>query len=120
MRFLIDQDVYHVTVCWLKDQGHNVVTAVELGLASSSDEELLKKAVETERIMVTRDKDFGALVFLNNIRETGVILLRINPATIKETHQEIHRLLEEHGENLKGLFCVVEPHRHRVRRLCVL
>ena len=43
MRFLTDQDVYHVTVQWLKDQSYEVVTAAELGLASASDEELLKK-----------------------------------------------------------------------------
>lgn len=37
-----------------------------------------------------------------------------------EVHQEIHRLLAEHGEDVRGLFCVVEPHRHRIRRLSLL
>jgi hypothetical protein len=36
----------------------------------------------------------------------------------EEVHRELHRLLEEHGEDeLRSVFCVVEPHRHRIRRL---
>ena len=68
--------------------------------------------------MVTRDKDFGILVFLNKSLTTGVILLKTTPMTVKEVHEEIYPLLEEHSEaELSGLFCVVEPRRHRIRHL---
>ena len=32
MRLLIDQDVYQVTTAWLRGEGHDVVTARELGM----------------------------------------------------------------------------------------
>jgi hypothetical protein len=36
----------------------------------------------------------------------------------EEVHHELLRLLEEHGdEELRNVFCVVEPHRHRIRHL---
>jgi len=36
----------------------------------------------------------------------------------EEVHRELERFFEEHKEEeLKGLFCVVEPGRHRIRRL---
>ena len=69
-------------------------------------------------MLITRDKGFGGLVFLNKELAMGVILLRMTPMNTKEVHHELRRLLEEHGEDeLRNVFCVVEPHRHRIRRL---
>jgi predicted nuclease of predicted toxin-antitoxin system len=118
MRFLTDQDVYQVTVDRLREWGHNVVTAREVGMQRARDEDLLAKARETNRLFVTRDKDFGALVFLKEELSAGVILLRGIPATIEEVHRELHRLFQEHTEEeLRHHFCVVESHRYRMRHL---
>jgi len=118
MRFLADQDVYQVTVEWLRGEGHEVVTARALEMQRAADDVLLQRARETDRLLLTRDKDFGALVFLEGARTPGVILLRITPATIEDVHEELRRLLWEHSAgSLQGLFCVVEPHRYRTRRV---
>ena len=118
MRLLTDQDVYKITVEQLRAWGHDVVTAKELGMQRAIDRDLLKKAIETGRLFLTRDKDFGALVFLEESLHTGVLLLRITPSTVEDVHRELSRLFLEHPEDeLKHLFCVVEPHRHRIRRL---
>lgn len=118
MRLLVDQDVYKITVDRLKEWGHDVATVKELGLQGSPDEDVLRIARMENRLLITRDKGFGTLVFLNKTLSTGVITLKITPTTIEEIHQEIHRLLEEHSEGeLKVLFCVVEPRRHRIRHL---
>lgn len=118
MQLLIDQDVYQVTIEWLREAGHDVITAKELGMQRAPDEELLRKAREMDRLFLTRDKGFGALVFLRAEESSGAILLRVTPTTVEEAHQELNCLLEKHEEEeLKGLFCVVEPHRHRIRRL---
>lgn len=118
MRLLADQDVYRTTVEYLKKQGHDVVTARELGLEQAADEDLLRKAKDLGRLFLTRDKGFGALVFLRSEAASGVILLRVTPLTVEEVHHELLRLFKEHEEeDLRRLFCVVEPHRHRIRRL---
>jgi len=118
MRLLADQDVYRLTIEWLRKEGHDIVTAKELGMQQAVDEELLRKAKRTDRLLLTRDKDFGALVFLYEELSAGVIFLRITPATVEEVHQELGRLLQEHDkEELRDLFCVVQPHRHRIRRI---
>jgi len=61
MKFLADQDVYANTVRLLSRLGHDVVTAGQLRLAQAQDTELLRVAHEQGRILVTRDRDFGAL-----------------------------------------------------------
>ena len=118
MRFIVDQDVYRVTIDQLKEWGHDVVTAKELGMQRAADEDLLKKAKERKRLFITRDKDFGSLVFLKGELSAGVIFLRMSPVTAREVHRELQRLFEEHTEpELEHLFCVVEPNRHRIRSL---
>lgn len=118
MRLLADQDVYQVTVEWLRERGHDVVTARELNMQRASDRELLDKAQSLNRVMLTRDKDFGTLVFLRRQTGSGVILLRMTPATMNEVHGALHELLQTlSAAQLQQRFCVVESDRYRVRRV---
>jgi predicted nuclease of predicted toxin-antitoxin system len=117
MRFLLDQDVYASTARFLKNLNHDVVLASEIGHARTTDWTLLQLAQEQGRILVTRDRDFGALVFVKGLR-TGVIYLRVLPSTQNQVHQELSRVLVSHTEEeLMAAFTVVEPGRHRFRRL---
>lgn len=117
MRFLADQDVYATTVHLLRDLGHDVVTAAELGKSRASDTELLQTAIDRDRIMITRDRDFGNLVIVRGVA-TGVIYLRMLPSTLAAVHSELERVLARyHHGILMRAFVVVEPVRHRLRRL---
>lgn len=73
MRLLIDQDIYKITMDHLREWEHDLLTAKELGLQQGSDEDLLKRAQGENRLLITRDKGFGGLVFLNKELATGVI-----------------------------------------------
>lgn len=97
MKFLLDQDVYALTEHFLREQGYDVVTASELGLSRALDSELLKIASEQGQIFVTRDRDYGNLVFVH--------------------HVELKKVLESYSEDeLTKSFVVVEKGRHRIRR----
>lgn len=67
MRFLIDQDVYATTVRFVKDLGHDVLQVAELGLSQ-----------EDNRVFITRDRDFGGLIFVKGLG-AGIIYLRMLP-----------------------------------------
>lgn len=117
MKFLLDQDVFAVTARFLSELGHDVLPAAQIGLAQASDLQLLGVAQEQNRILVTRDRDFGGLVFLENVG-SGVIYLRILPSTQSAVHTELGRVLASYSEQaLAAAFVVVEPGRHRFRRL---
>jgi predicted nuclease of predicted toxin-antitoxin system len=64
MHFLADQDIYRITIDVLKEWGHDVVPIKEIGMARARDENLLSAARKVDRILITRDKDFGELLFL--------------------------------------------------------
>lgn len=118
MRFLSDQDVWQVTVNFLRALGHEVERAADVGLERASDEQLLAYAHQRHQVLVTRDKGYGSLVFLSHREHSGVILLRVSPETVEVVHQELRRFLDEHSEeaDLSGSFVVIEPGRHRIRR----
>src|SRR5207244_891967 len=117
MKFLTDQDVYATTGRFLSALGHDVVTAAQLGLAQGEDAELLRVAHEQGRIFVTRDRDFGGLVFVQG-GGAGVVYLRMLPSTQNAVHAELERALTLYSEQeLQGSFVVIEPGRHRIRRL---
>jgi predicted nuclease of predicted toxin-antitoxin system len=116
MKLLLDHDVYAVTARWLASQGHDVVTANTAGLASASDREVLAAARRDARVLVTRDRDYGSLVFLEG-RSGGVVYLRISPATLDAVHDELATVFQRYTPDLLAhSFVVVEPGRHRVRR----
>jgi predicted nuclease of predicted toxin-antitoxin system len=117
MKFLLDQDVYALTERFFCEIGYDVVTASELGLSRAQDSDLLKLAVEQGRIFVTRDRDYGNLVFVYGVGK-GVIYLRVLPSDMDDVHAELKRVLEIYSEDeLAKSFVVVEKGRHRIRRV---
>ena len=117
MRLLLDQDIYAVTRKFLIEAGHDVAIAAELQLSQAPDEEILKVAEEQNRILVTRDRDYGNLVFVKGIK-TGAIYLRILPNNINTIHSHLKSILQTYSqEELGRAFVVVEPSGHRFRKL---
>ena len=116
MKLLADQDVYASTVQLLRGLGHDVETASERGLAQATDSDLLRLSQADGRIFITRDRDYGGLVFVE-ARGAGVLYLRALPSTLQAVHVELERVLTLYDENaLKNAFVVIEPGRHRLRK----
>ena len=117
MRFLLDQDVYAATARFLASLGHDVVQAGHVGLSQANDQELLAVAQKQGRILITRDRDFGALVFVK-VLGSGVLYLRMLPSTQDSVHAELERVLRSYSEEeLRKAFVVIEAAAHRIRRL---
>ena len=117
MKFLLDQDTYAGTLRFFGSLGHDVVPVAQIGLSQADDETLLRLAQEQGRIFVTRDRDFGNLVFVKFI-ETGVLYLRMVPSTQIEVHRELDRVLKKYSEKeLLKSFVVIEADGHRIRKL---
>jgi predicted nuclease of predicted toxin-antitoxin system len=67
----------------LRDEGHDVMRASEVGQARADDYEILQKAISENRILITLDEHFGDWVILPLSKHPGVIRLKVNPATSK-------------------------------------
>lgn len=117
MNLFLDQDVYNVTARFLVDLEYDVVRAGEIGLSQAADEDLLKAAHQQDRIFVTRDRDYGNLVFVKGM-SGGILYLRMLPQNIAIVHSQLKNVLQTYSESeLKSAFVVIEANGHRFRRL---
>jgi predicted nuclease of predicted toxin-antitoxin system len=117
LRLLLDQDVYYSTEAFLRSLGHGVVTAAQRGYSTSSDLELLNLASTEQCLLVTRDRHFGALVFVQALG-AGVLYLRMRPTDVAAVHSELETVLSSYSQDeLSKTFVVIESGRHRLRHL---
>jgi predicted nuclease of predicted toxin-antitoxin system len=77
MRFLLDESADARLVPYLRANGHDVTSLVTDYPAGLPVPDVLATAVREQRILITNDRDFGDLVFLQEQPHVGVILFRL-------------------------------------------
>jgi predicted nuclease of predicted toxin-antitoxin system len=116
MKILADENIEAAMVGWLRREGHDVAWAAELH-ASDTDVALLQIARESSQILLTRDRDFGELVYRDGRAANGIILVRIQAANQRERLELFQRLWPLIEQHAPGHFIVATKHQVRVRDL---
>ena len=116
MRLLANENFPLDAVLALRENEHNVAWIRE-DAGGSSDEQVLLRAQQEERILITFDKDFGELAFRSKLPVTsGVILFRISVPS----SQYIARIAVQaiaSRTDWAGHFSVIEDNRIRMTAL---
>lgn len=76
MRFLVDANLSPVVAAALRDAGHDSVHVIDLGLFTADDDRILDEAAQDDRVILTADADFGALLAIGGLAKPSVVLLR--------------------------------------------
>lgn len=66
MDFLADENFPLVSIRLLRNAGHNVVSVIE-ATPGGKDRDVLKRAHEENRVVLTFDKDYGELISAQGI-----------------------------------------------------
>jgi predicted nuclease of predicted toxin-antitoxin system len=114
MKFLVDEGADKSIVDGLREMDFDVYYVIEQ-IRSLEDDILLKIADEENRILITRDKDFGELVFRLNKAHRGVILIRLEGYTTDQRAEIVCRLIFQHLSELPGSFTVIQKEIIRIR-----
>lgn len=119
MRILANENFPLDAVVVLRERGHDVVWVRE-EFPGISDREVLERAQQENRILITFDKDFGELAFHAGLpAECGIVLFRIT--TPSATHiARIAAAVLEGRSDLAGHFSVIEDDRIRMTPLPVV
>ena len=103
-------------VAALRRAGHDVAW-VRTDAPGSTDVEVLARARNEERIVITFDKDFGELAYRAGLPPAaGVILLRFPPLSPSQVAQMVAAALGQR-DDWAGHFSVIERRRIRMRPL---
>ncbi len=115
MKFLLDANVRHSVGIFLESEGHDVRYLAGTADQSLADEEVLTLANDEERILMTGDRDFGRLVFVQGQPHSGVVYLRLIVESKEYYKQKIQELLTHYGDRLVGHFVVLSDEHIRFR-----
>ena len=96
MRFLANENFPLVSVKRLRAAGHDVASVIE-DSPGVKDHQVLARAHEESRIILTFDRDYGDLIYRRKLpMPAGVLYLRFDPVSPEEPAEFI---LLEFGEN---------------------
>jgi predicted nuclease of predicted toxin-antitoxin system len=103
---------------WLTESGHDAVHAVSIGLDRAPDTELIVRARQEARIIITADLDYPRLLALGAAVEPSLILFCGGNWSDNEIIARMSALLGAMGESdFEQSVFVIEPNRVRRRRL---
>ena len=118
MKFLIDVPLSPELVPWLGQRHHEAVHALHLGLGQAPDENLIARARQEGRVVITADLDFPRLLALAGADGPGLILFRGGNYSEAEMRLLLERVLQTIPvEELPRSVVVVDRRRIRRRRL---
>ncbi len=118
MRLLANENFPGPAVHALRSAGHDVLWA-RTDMAGQPDQEILERAQQDQRVLLTFDKDFGDLAFRWGLpAECGVILFRIGiPSPDVAARRAVAEFAARADADWAGKFAVIEDYRVRIRPL---
>lgn len=116
MKFIADEGVDGTLVHLLREAGHDVFYFAE-SLQSTDDSIILEIANSENRILITRDKDFGELVWRMKMVHSGIILVRAEELNSFSRSKLVAEFIEANQELLSAHFIVIQPGAARVRKI---
>jgi predicted nuclease of predicted toxin-antitoxin system len=118
LKFLADMGVSMTTVRALRERGENAVHLREVGLQTLPDDQILTKALDEHRIVLTFDLGFGDLLAASRAQTPSVILFRMRNQTPEAVTPRLMEVLAGCADALgSGALIVVEDRGYRVRHL---
>ena len=100
MKLLLDTCVWGGAVKTLVDSGHDAVWAGDWP-EDPGDDEILAKAYEEGRILVTLDKDFGEMAIVQGKPHSGIVRIVNIPA--RQQGSVCRRIIESYGNEFSHI-----------------
>jgi len=122
MKFLIDNALSPISAKVLGEAGHDSVHVREMGMASSDDEDIFELAEKGNRVLVSADTDFSALLALRQKTSPSFILFRKNKnLRPDEIASQILIIAEKYVQELKkGCIITITDNNIRIRMLPIV
>ena len=118
MKFLADMGISPATVLFLQELGHDAIHLAAQQLYRLPDPEIIIKAREEARIILTHDLDFSALMAASGAKLPSVILFRLADMRPNSVNKFMALVLQHHADALqRGAILSVNETRIRVRPL---
>jgi len=118
MRWLLDQGVPRSTATHLFDASHDAIHVGDIGMAAAKDSDILIYATSEQRMIVTFDADFHALLAASQASQPSVIRIREEGLKGDMVAKLLLHIVERFPtELIKGCVMSCQHRKIRLRRL---
>ena len=118
IRFLANMNISPKTVAILKLQGWETIRVSDLLPVDATDDEILELARREDRVVVTQDLDFSALLALGGYDRPSLITLRLSVSDPQTVTRRLLEVLPHMEQSLRdGCVVTIEDIAVRVRQL---
>ena len=101
MRFLADMGISPSVVTVLNSLGFEAVHLRDQGLERLPDPDILTKAREEKRILLTHDLDFGELIAASGERVPSIIIFRLRNMQPGHVDRYLQNVVAEYRDSLE-------------------
>jgi len=101
MKFLLDMGISPETGKYLIKLGHNAVHLIDEAMDRSSDSEIMDKALDEQRIILTHDLDFGRLLAFSGERLPSVVSFRLKNMRPENVNKFCERVIDRFSDVLE-------------------
>ncbi len=118
MKLLLDQGVSRSVPALLDQHGHPCVHVADYGMSAAQDIDIMARAKQEDRVLVTYDNDFPQLLAISGDVEPSVILVRVQNLKRQEFADLVADvLIRVNNEVVAGAVVSVNQRRIRTRLL---
>lgn len=113
IKFLADVNIEKPLVDFLSKQGYDIKWIPDYD-CEMPDEDLIQLANREKRILITNDKDFGDLIFLQKRMSAGTILFRVKGQNSQDKIKLMKKLLMGYKDKLLNHYIAITKLKIRI------
>ena len=102
LRFLADMNISPLTIASFAAEGMDIIRVSNVFPANASDRDILDLARRQERVVITQDLDFSALLALGGHDRPSLVTLRLLDTAPEVVTQRLRQVLPQIEPALRG------------------
>lgn len=117
---LADMNLSPSTVTSLREYGFNIDRVSDILPMNSTDDKILEYAVKNNKIIITQDLDFSAILALRGLSAPTVVTLRLSDTRIDVVTKKIRSTWKQIENYLEGYAITITDKDIRFKKLPII
>ena len=118
MRLLLDQGLPRSSAEMLRNKGWDIQHTGEIGMSRATDRQILEYARDEQRIVITLDSDFHAILAVENLDSPSVVRIRQEGLRGPELAELVEKIWSKIGQQLgNGAMATITEKAIRIRKI---
>lgn len=113
MKFVADENLHRQIIDELRQAGHEIIAIAEVS-PGIVDDDVLALSVRENVPLLTEDKDFGDLVFHQQLPSAGIVLIRISGMPLPQKILHLKQAIQQYGAQFHNAFSVISDRAVRI------